>query len=146
ALSAAQVAVEEGVVPGGGVALLRASEEISKLKPENKDEEVAFAIMKKALQEPIRRIAENAGKDASVVVDKVKAAKGALGYNAATDTFEDLVQAGIIDPLKVTRSALENAASIAAIFLTTEVAITDIPEEKPEAPAMPGGMGGMGMM
>lgn len=146
ALSAAQVAVEEGVVPGGGVALLRAINEIDKLKAANKDEEVAFNIMKKALQEPIRRIAENAGKDASVVVDKVLSSKGAYGYNAQTDVYEDLFEAGVIDPLKVTRSALENAASIAAIFLTTEVAVTDIPEKK-EAPAMPGaGMGGMGGM
>jgi len=145
ALSAAQVAVEEGVVPGGGVALLRAISEIDKLKAANKDEEVAFNIMKKALQEPIRRIAENAGKDASVVVNKVLEGKGAYGYNAQTDVFEDLFAAGVIDPLKVTRSALENAASISAIFLTTEVAVTDIPEKK-DAPAMPGGMGGMGGM
>lgn len=141
AVLATKAATEEGIVPGGGVALLRAIPHLDALKVSD-EERVGLAILKRALEEPVRQIAENAGKDGSVIVEEVKKRAGAEGYNAATDTFENLVTAGIIDPTKVTRSALQNAASIAGMFLITEALVSEIPDEKNDS--MPGGMGGMG--
>ena len=143
ALHATRAAVEEGIVAGGGVALLRAIGSLDKLKI-NDEEMVGVAILRKALEEPIRQISSNAGVEASVVVNKVKGESDAFGYNADTDTYEDLIKAGVIDPTKVTRSALENAASIAGLLLTTEAIVADMPEDKKAAPDMGGGMGGMG--
>jgi chaperonin GroEL len=146
ALHATRAAVEEGVVPGGGVALLRAIAGLDKLKLENHDQNVGVAIVKRALEEPIRQIVNNTGLEGSVVVEKVKKAKETnYGFDANAEDYVDMMQSGIIDPTKVTRYALQNAASVAALMLTTSVMITDIPEEKPEMPAMPpgGGMGGM---
>lgn len=144
AVGATKAAVEEGVVPGGGVALIRAIKALDGLKLEA-EEAVAMNILRRALEEPLRQIAHNAGVDGAVIAEEVKKREGAMGYNAATGVFEDMVKAGIIDPAKVTRSALQNAASIAGMFLTTEAVITDIP--KKEEPAAPGGgMGGMGGM
>jgi len=158
ALAATKAAVEEGVVVGGGVALLRAMRALDNVKAE-KDEKIGITILRRALEEPLRQIAFNAGKEGSVVVEEVKKRKGNVGYNAATDVYEDLVEQGIIDPAKVTRSALENAVSIAGMLLTTEAVVTDLPEKKDDGGAgagaaaagmgggMPGGMGGMpGMM
>jgi chaperonin GroEL len=139
ALNATRAAVEEGIVPGGGVALLRASKAIDKLKIEG-DEKVGAQIVKRALEEPIRQIVENAGLEGSVVVEKVKAETVATrGFDAETMEFVDMLQAGIIDPTKVERVALENAASIASLLLTTEALITDLPEEKKDALPMPHG-------
>lgn len=146
ALSATRAAAEEGIVPGGGTAYIRSIDALSKLKASNADEQIGIDIIKGALTAPTMHIAQNAGAEGKVVVEKVKSEKGNIGYNAMTGKYEDLVKAMVIDPKKVTRSALENAASVAAMFLTLEVAITDIPE-KEKAPAMPeGGMGGMGGM
>jgi chaperonin GroEL len=140
ALHATRAAVEEGVVPGGGVALIRSSSALEGLRA-GEDEKIGIAIVKKALEDPARWIASNAGWEGSVVVDKVKNNKGPFGFNAATEEFEDLMKAGIIDPTKVVRSALQNAASVASLLLTTECMIAEKPEEKPAAPAMPpGGM------
>jgi chaperonin GroEL len=144
ALHATRAAVEEGIVPGGGVALLRAQNALDKLKLEREDEQIGVQILRRALEHPIRQIAENAGVEGSIVVDKVRGGKGGYGFNAQTDEYEDLVKAGVIDPTKVVRTALQNAASIAGLLLTTEAVVVEIPEEKP-APAMPGG-GGMGGM
>jgi chaperonin GroEL len=144
ALSATRAAVEEGIVPGGGVALIRTIEALDKVKVENPDEKIGIDILKKALEMPLWQIAQNAGKEGSVVVAEVKKMKQNEGYNAELDRYEDLVKAGIVDPTKVTRSALQNAASIAAMFLTTEAVVTDIPEKKGEMPQMP--QGGMGEM
>ncbi len=142
ALSATRAAVEEGIIPGGGVAYIRAIQAISALKGDNEDENTGIQIVLRALEEPLRRIVENSGKEGSVVVQKVKEGKDDFGYNARTDQFENLYEAGVIDPAKVARIALENAASIAGMLLTTECVIAEIPEEKP-AP-MPGpGMGDM---
>jgi chaperonin GroEL len=142
ALHATKAAVEEGIVPGGGVAFLRCVPALDKLKLEH-DEQVGVTIVRRALEEPIRQIVENAGVEGSVVVDKVrKGDKSSYGFDAASETYVDLIEAGIIDPTKVTRSALQNAASVASLMLTTEVMITEIPEEKKE-PAMPGGGGHM---
>ena len=141
ALHATRAAVEEGIVPGGGVALLRCMKALDNIKVDP-DEHVGVMIVRRSLEEPIRQIAENAGAEASVVVDKVITNSGAYGYNAATDTYEDLMKAGVIDPTKVTRTALENAASIAGLLLTTEAVIADKPDDK-KAAAAPG-MGGMG--
>lgn len=143
ALHATRAAVEEGIVPGGGVALLRCVEPLSRMKLEG-DEAVGAAIIKRALEEPLRQIAQNAGQEGSVVLQKVRENKEtAYGYDADQDRYVDMVQAGIIDPTKVTRTALQNASSIAALLLTTEALIVEIPEEKPAMPAMPpGGMGG----
>lgn len=146
AVNATKAAVEEGIVAGGGVALLRTIPRLETLERELEgDEKVGARILRRALEAPVRQIAENAGKDGSVVVEAVRKGTGAFGYNAATDTYEDLVVAGIIDPTKVTRFALQNAASIASMVLTTECVVTDIPEKK-EKGGMPdmGGMGGMG--
>ncbi|MFH1052079.1 MAG: chaperonin GroEL [bacterium] len=147
ALHATRAAVEEGIVPGGGVAYIRALKALDKLKGENTDQNVGIAIIRKAVEEPIRQIVHNTGAEASVVVNKVKEGKGAFGFNAATETYEDLIESGVIDPTKVTRVALENAASVAGLMITTEATIVDKPE-KDKMPMMPpGGMGGMdGMM
>jgi chaperonin GroEL len=145
AMHATKAAVEEGIVPGGGVALLRCVKVIDGLKLEG-DQKVGAEIVRRAIEAPMRWIATNAGVEGSIVVQKVKEAKDAgFGYNAATDTYEDLVKAGVIDPTKVVRSALQNASSIASLLLTTEAMVSEIPEEKKEAPA-PGGPGGMGGM
>ena len=143
ALSATRAAVEEGIVPGGGVAYIRAQQVLDGLKGENEDEQTGIEIIRRAIEEPLRQIVANAGKEGAVVVDKVRSGKGDFGYNARKDVYENLKAAGVVDPAKVTRVALENAASIAGMFLTTECVITDIKEETP-APAMPNpGMGGM---
>lgn len=144
ALHATRAAVEEGIIAGGGVALIRAQASLESLSTENADEKTGVAIIRNAVESPLRTIVSNAGGEGSVVIQEVKAGKGAYGYNAREDKYEDLIAAGIIDPTKVTRLALENAASIAGLLLTTEAVVSDIPEEKPEAPHMHGGgMGGM---
>jgi len=146
ALHATRAAVEEGIVPGGGVALLRCLSAIEATKGANDDEAIGVGIVKRAVESPLRALAINAGEEGSVIVDKVKKGKGNEGYNVATGEYEDLVKAGVVDPKKVTRTALQNAASISGLLLTTECLITEIPEkEKPAAPAGhgPGGMGGM---
>ncbi len=145
ALHATRAAIEEGTVPGGGVAYLRAISVLEGLKGENEDETTGIEIVKRAIEEPLRQIVNNAGKEGAVVVQKVKEGTGAFGYNARTDVYEDLCEAGVVDPAKVTRIALENAASIAGMFLTTECVVADKKEETP-APPMNPGMGGMGGM
>ena len=150
AVEATKAAIEEGIVAGGGVALIRASVILEKMETETEDadEKTGMKIIAKALEIPVRQIAENAGEDGGAILAKVVEGKSAEGFNAASGEFVDLVEAGIIDPKKVTRSALENASSIAGIFLTTEAAIADKPKKEESAPAMPpmgGGMGGMGM-
>jgi chaperonin GroEL len=144
ALHATRAAVEEGIVPGGGVALLRAQDTLSKIKGSD-DEKIGVEIVRRALEEPLRIIARNAGVEGSIVLAKVKEGKGNYGYNAATDVYEDLVKAGVIDPTKVTRTALQNAASISGLLLTTECVVVEKKEDKPAAPSGPpgGGMGGM---
>ena len=145
ALSATRAAIEEGIVAGGGVAYIRAQEALEGLKGENDDEQTGIEIIRRAVEEPLRQIVANAGKEGAVVVDKVRQGAADFGYNARKDVYENLKEAGVVDPAKVTRVALENAASIAGMFLTTECVITDIKEEQPTMPAaMPGG--GMGMM
>jgi chaperonin GroEL len=144
AMHATKAAVEEGIVPGGGTALIRASKALDGLKLTG-DQAVGLQIIRRAIEEPCRWIATNAGLEGSIIVEKVKNGKGDEGFNAATETFEDLVKAGVIDPAKVVRNALQNAASISSLLLTTEALVSEIPEEKKEAPAMPGG-GGMGGM
>ncbi len=143
ALHATRAAVEEGVVPGGGVAYIRCIPALDKLKGVNEDEQTGIAIVKRALEEPLRQIVANAGIEGSIVVQKVKEGKDDFGYNARTDVYENMLAAGVIDPTKVGRVALENAASIAAMLLTTECVLSDIKEDKPAMPAMPGGMDGM---
>lgn len=143
ALHATKAAVEEGIVPGGGVALLRCLKALDSVAAEG-DQKIGINIIRRSLEEPLRQISQNAGLEGSVVVQKVKADKGTMGFDAATETYVDMLQAGIIDPTKVTRSALQNAASVAGLMLTTEVMICDIPEKEPKVPAMPGG--GMGDM
>jgi len=145
ALSATKAAVEEGIVPGGGVALLRAAKSLEGMQLEDKEETIALDIVRRALEEPIRQIAQNAGKDGSVVASEVKKGEGSFGYNAAKDIYEDLLKAGVVDPTKVVRVALESAVSAASTLLTTEVVVVDIPEKddkKGMPPDMPGGMGG----
>ncbi|MCP3684999.1 MAG: chaperonin GroEL [bacterium] len=146
ALHATRAAVEEGIIPGGGVAFIRALPALEKVKLEG-DEKIGLDILKRALEEPTRRIADNAGVEGSIIVNEVKMNKDVnFGYNAETEKYEDLVEAGVIDPTKVSRSALENAASIASLLLTTECLISDNPEDEKAMPAMPSpGMGGMGM-
>jgi chaperonin GroEL len=146
ALSATRAAVEEGIVPGGGSTLVQAAKSIESLKGNSDDEQTGINIVRRALEEPLRQIAYNAGHEGSVVVNRVKEGKAGEGFNAATEEYVDLVKAGVVDPVKVTRSALENAASIASLILTTEVLATEIKEKNPPAPAgggMDGGMGGM---
>jgi chaperonin GroEL len=152
AMHATRAAVEEGIVPGGGVALVRAAKalekyEVSKDGEGDPDEQIGVNIVRRALEEPLRQIVQNAGKEGAVVVERVRSEKNEnVGFNAATETFEDLVKAGVIDPAKVTRTALQNAASIAGLMLTTEAMVSEIPEDEKGSPAMPGGMGGMSGM
>jgi chaperonin GroEL len=146
ALHATRAAVEEGIVPGGGVALLRIQEQLREFDVHDADEQIGVTIVRRALEEPIRQIAENAGHEGSIVVDKVRNNKApGYGFNARTEEYEDLVEAGVIDPTKVTRTALQNAASIASLLLTTEAVVVEKKDEEKAAPAMPGG-GGMGGM
>ncbi|HAP00428.1 MAG TPA: chaperonin GroEL, partial [Bacteroidetes bacterium] len=142
ALHATRAAVEEGIVPGGGVAYIRAIESLEKLKSSNEDEATGIQIVKRAIEEPLRQISANAGIEGSIVVQKVKEGKGDFGFNARTEEYENLLKAGVIDPTKVTRVALENAASIASMLLTTECVIVDKPKEEKAMPGMPPG-GGM---
>ncbi|MCD6354537.1 MAG: chaperonin GroEL, partial [Prolixibacteraceae bacterium] len=143
ALSATRAAVEEGIIPGGGVAYIRAVETLNELSGENDDEQTGIDIVKRAIEEPLRQIIENAGKEGAVVVQKIKEGKDDFGYNARVDQYQNLYETGVIDPAKVTRIALENAASIAGMFLTTEAVIVEEKEDTPPAP-MPGGAPGMG--
>jgi chaperonin GroEL len=145
ALSATRAAIEEGIVPGGGVAIVRAAEKLSNLKGDNDDEQTGINIITRAVQEPLRQIVENAGMEGSVIVAKILDGKADFGFNAKTDKFEGLYKAGVIDPAKVVRVALENAASVAGMLLTTECVISDIPEDTPAMPPMGGG-GMPGMM
>ena len=146
ALHATRAAVEEGVVAGGGVALLRARAALQKVHADNADQEAGVKIVLRAVEAPLRQIVANAGGEASVVVNKVLEGEGNFGYNAGNDSYGDMIAMGVLDPAKVTRSALQHAASIAGLMLTTECMIADIPEDKPAMPDMGGGMGGMGMM
>jgi chaperonin GroEL len=143
AMHATKAAVEEGIVPGGGVALLRAQKTLESFKATG-DEAVGVAIVRRSLEEPLRQIAGNAGFEGAVVVAKVREMKAEEGFNALTDNYENLVEAGVIDPTKVVRSALQNAASIASLLLTTEALVSEIPEEKEEKAPMGGGMPGGG--
>ncbi len=147
ALHATRAAVEEGVVAGGGVALLRARAAIGDLKGDNPDQEAGIKIVLRAIEEPLRQIVSNAGDEPSVVINKVLEGKGNYGYNASNGTYGDLVELGVLDPAKVTRSALQNAASVASLILTTDCLVAELAEDKP-AGGMPdmGGMGGMGGM
>jgi chaperonin GroEL len=142
AMHATKAAVEEGIVPGGGVALLRAEKAVDGVKVED-DEGIGVQIVRRALEEPLRQIAQNAGYEGAVVVAKVREMKAEEGFNAQTEEYENLVEAGVIDPTKVVRTALQNASSIASLLLTTEALVSEIPEEKSDSPAMPGGGGGM---
>jgi chaperonin GroEL len=148
ALNATRAAVEEGIVPGGGVALVRCLDALEKVKIKA-DQKLGVKVVMRAIEEPLRQIANNAGYEGSVIIDKVKSGKGAYGYNADNNNFEDLLEAGVIDPTKVVRFAIQNAASVAGLMLTTEAMVAEKPEEKSEpmpgagAPGM-GGMGGMG--
>ena len=146
ALCATRAAIEEGIVPGGGVAYIRAIEKLEGVKGDNDDEQTGIEIIKRAIEEPLRQIVANAGKEGAVIVQKVREGKGDFGYNARTDKFENMHAAGVVDPAKVARVALENAASIAGMFLTTESVIVEKKEEKPEMPMGAAGMGGMGGM
>jgi chaperonin GroEL len=147
ALHATRAAVEEGVVPGGGVALIRAQKGLDKLEGSNEDQQVGIAILKRAIEEPLRQIVENAGEDPAVILNRVKEGKGSFGYNAATGEFGDMLEAGILDPTKVTRLALQNAASVSGLLLTTEVMIAEAPKDDDHSHGgmPPGGMGGMDM-
>jgi chaperonin GroEL len=152
AMHATRAAVEEGIVPGGGVALVRAAKVLEKFQINkdgegDPDEQIGVNIVRRALEEPLRQIVQNAGKEGAVVVERVRSEKNEnIGFNAATETYEDLVKAGVIDPAKVTRTALQNAASIAGLMLTTEAMVSELPDDEKSSPAMPGGMGGMGGM
>jgi chaperonin GroEL len=152
AMHATRAAVEEGIVPGGGVSLVRASKALENFKTDkdgegDADEQIGVNIVRRALEEPLRQIVQNAGKEGAVVVERVRAEKNEnFGFNAQTEVYEDLVKAGVIDPAKVTRTALQNAASIAGLMLTTEAMVAEVPEEEKGGPAMPGGMGGMSGM
>jgi len=147
ALHATRAAVEEGVVPGGGVALIRCLKALKDLEGANEDQTVGIRLLARAIEEPLRQIVENAGEDAAVVLNAVRAGKGAFGYNAANGEYGDMLEAGILDPTKVTRLALQNAASVAGLLLTTEVMVADSPKDEPEhAHGGGGGMGGMGGM
>jgi chaperonin GroEL len=152
AMHATRAAVEEGIVPGGGVALVRAAKALEKFQTStdgtgDPDEQIGVNIVRRALEEPLRQIVQNAGKEGAVVVERIRTEKNEnLGFNAATEEYEDLVKAGVIDPAKVTRTALQNAASIAGLMLTTEAMVSELPEDDKGHPAMPGGMGGMSGM
>ncbi|MEG1910610.1 MAG: chaperonin GroEL, partial [Bacteroidales bacterium] len=143
ALHATRAAIEEGIIPGGGVAYIRCIPALEKLKVENEDEKIGVQIVLRALEEPLSQIVANAGLEGSVIVNRVKEGKADFGFNARSEKYENLLQAGVIDPTKVSRVALENAASIAGMLLTTECVLADIKEDKPAMPPMPGGMGGM---
>ena len=146
AMHATRAAVEEGILPGGGVALLRSLKALDGIKTANSDQKAGVDIVRRAIQVPARQIVQNAGEDGSVIVGKLLEHQSYnWGFNAATGEYQDMVKAGVIDPAKVVRSALQNASSIASLLLTTEALVSEIPEEKKEAPAMPhgGGMGGM---
>jgi len=145
ALHATRAAVEEGVVPGGGVALVRSLDAISKVKGDNEDQNVGIAIASRSLQEPLRQIVANAGEEGSVILNKVREGEGNFGYDAAAGEYTDMIEAGILDPTKVVRAALQNASSVAGLMITTEAMVAELPKE--DAPMMPGGdMGGMGGM
>jgi len=144
ALNATRAAVEEGIVPGGGVALVRCLDALDKMKIKA-EQKLGVKVVMSAVEVPLRRIADNAGYEGSVVIDKVKSGQGAFGYNAETNTYEDMIAAGVIDPTKVVRFALQNAGSVASLMLTTEAMIAEKPEKK-EPPMPGGGMGGMGGM
>ena len=146
ALHATRAAVEEGIVAGGGVALLRARANIGSVKGDNADQEAGIKIVLRAIEEPLRQIVQNAGDEPSVVVSKVLDGSGNFGFNAANGTYGDMVEMGVLDPTKVTRTALQNAASVASLMLTTDCMVGELPEDKPAAGGMPGGMGGMGGM
>ena len=149
ALHSTRAAVEEGVVPGGGVALVRALNSLEKIKGDNDDQNVGVNIATKAFEAPLRQIVTNAGEEASVIISKVREGKDAFGFNAANGDYGDMIEMGILDPAKVTRTALQAAGSIAGMMITTEAMVTELPKDEPAAPAMPdmGGMGGMpGMM
>jgi chaperonin GroEL len=145
ALHATRAAIEEGVVPGGGVALIRALKALDKLEGANEDQTAGIRILARSIEEPLRNIVENAGEDAAVILNQVKAGKGAYGYNAATGEFGDLLEEGILDPTKVTRLALQNAASIAGLMLTTEVMVAEAPKDEHAHSGTPGGGGMSGM-
>jgi len=147
ALHATRAAVEEGVVPGGGVALIRAVQSLDDLKGDNDDQNVGISIARRAMEEPLRQIVSNSGDEASVILNKVREGKGNYGYNAQTSEFADMIEAGILDPTKVARTALQNASSIAGLMITTEAMVAELPKEEAPmgAPDM-GGMGGMGGM
>lgn len=142
ALNATRAAVEEGIVPGGGVALLRSSSSLDELADLSHDEKMGVSIVRRAIEEPLRQIVNNAGQEGSVVVERLKHEKDAFGFNAATGEYADMVEAGIIDPTKVTRTALQNACSISGLMITTEAMIVEKPESN-DGGGMPGGMGGM---
>jgi chaperonin GroEL len=147
ALHATRAAVEEGVVPGGGVALVRAQKALLNLQGANEDQTIGIKILARSIEEPLRQIVENAGEDAAVILNRVKEGKGSFGYNAATGVFGDMIEAGILDPTKVTRLALQNSASVSGLLLTTEVMIAEAPKDDDHGHGMPpGGMGGMGGM
>ena len=148
ALHSTRAAVEEGVVPGGGVALVRALASLDKLKGDNDDQNVGINIAKKAFEMPLRQIVSNAGEEASVIISKVAEGKDSFGFNAANGEYGDMIEMGILDPAKVTRTALQAAGSVAGMMITTEAMVTDQPKDEAPAPAMPdmGGMGGMGGM
>ncbi len=147
ALHATRAAVEEGIIPGGGVALMRAIGTVSKLKGDNHDQDAGIKIVERALEEPLRQIVANCGDEPSVVANKVKEGKGNFGYNAATGEYGDMVSMGVLDPTKVTRSALQNAASVAGLILTTDAMVAELPKDDAASPAAGmGGMGGMGGM
>ncbi|MCB1639275.1 MAG: chaperonin GroEL, partial [Thiothrix sp.] len=144
ALHATRAAVEEGVVPGGGVALIRALVALDNLKGENHDQDMGIAIARRAMEEPLRQICANAGDESSVILNRIKDNSGSFGYNARTSEYGDMIEMGILDPTKVTRTALQNAASVAGLIITTEAMVAEIP--KKEAPMPPAGMDGMGGM
>jgi chaperonin GroEL len=147
ALHATRAAVEEGIVPGGGTALLYATKALDGLKGVNDDQTRGVDIIRKAITAPLKQIAQNAGHDGAVVAGKLlEGTDSSLGFNAATDVYENLVTAGVIDPTKVVRTALQDAASVAGLLITTEAAVSELPEDKPAMPPMGGGMGGMGGM
>jgi chaperonin GroEL len=146
ALHATRAAVEEGIVPGGGVAFIRAQKALDSIKGLEGDEAVGVQIVRRAIEEPTRQLADNAGQEGALIVQEVKARKGNEGYDVATGEYTDLVKAGIVDPTKVTRSALQNAASISGLLLTTEAIVTELPEKEKTPPMPGGGMGGMGGM
>ena len=146
ALHATRAAVEEGVVPGGGVALIRAQKNLDKLEGSNEDQQVGIRILSRSIEEPLRQIVANAGEDPAVILNRVKEGKGNFGYDAATGEYGDMIEAGILDPTKVTRLALQNASSVAGLLLTTEVMVAEAPKDEAEhGHGAPGGIGGMDM-